>query len=156
MNLIFEIHCDLRELAQSLEADVDDLVVKTAFRIEAEAKTLIQHSSPSGRTYRRGAINKAASRRLLGEGYRLSRKSPGKVVTGYKIHRASAPGQSPATDTGHLANAIGVSQMGRGHAEVNFNAEYAGLLEMGTGRMAARPYVERAIDTVLERTLPNL
>lgn len=156
MRLIFEIQRDLGKLAESLEEDVNEFVVKTAFRIEAEAKALIQHSSPSGRTYRRGAIHKAASKRLVSAGYRISRRSPGKVIVGYKFHRASAPGQPPATDSSNLVNNINARPTGLAQAEVNFNAAYSGLLEFGTGRMAPRPHVERAINMALDRTLPSL
>lgn len=156
MRLIFEIERDLSELAESLGVEVGDFVVTTAYRIEAEAKTLIQHGSPAGRTYRRGAINKAASQRLLSMGFRLSRKSPGRVVAGYNFHRASAPGQPPATDTGNLVNLINAHPTGPASAEVDFNAAYAGLLEMGTGHMAPRPYVGRSIDMALERAMSSL
>jgi hypothetical protein len=137
---------------------LDDFVVTIAMRIEAEAKTLIQQGNPTGRTYKRGAIKKPASQRLLGVGLRPSRTSPGRLVAGYYFHRASAPGEPPATDTGHLANMIGVSQeMGdQVNAVVNFNAAYSSLLETGTTRMAARPYIQRAIDLALDLTLPSL
>lgn len=156
MRLIFDIAGDLSELARGVGEDVDDFVIKTAYDIEGEAKTLIQHGSPSGRTYRRGAINKAVSQRLLNAGFRLSQKSLGKAVIGYKFHRASAPGQSPATDTSNLVNSISAHPTGPSSAEVAFNASYAGLLELGTSRMAPRPYVGRAIDMALARTMPSL
>lgn len=56
-------------------------------------------------------------------------------------HQASAPGESPASDTGRLAGSIRTNY---DHANltgyVNVATEYAEGLEFGTARVAARPY----------------
>lgn len=62
------------------------------------------------------------------------------------LHVASAPGQPPAMDTGNLTNSISMQMIGPLQGRVNINAEYAAYLEYGTVRMAARPYLQPAID----------
>jgi HK97 gp10 family phage protein len=60
-------------------------------------------------------------------------------------HRASAPGESPANRTGTLQRSIGFINYGSGII-IGAEAEYARFLELGTDKMAARPYLKRAID----------
>lgn len=60
-------------------------------------------------------------------------------------HRASAPGQYPATDTGYLASHI-FAQPGSGYADVGTSARYGAFLEFGTSRMAPRPYIEPSLE----------
>jgi phage gpG-like protein len=61
----------------------------------------------------------------------------------YGKHIASAPGESPAIDTGFLANSLQVAEEGL-TAYVGTNAEYAEVLEFGGARMEPRPYFEPA------------
>lgn len=137
--------------------DINDFVLALAYHVEAEAKRRIQQGPKSGRTYRRRAITKSANGAAARElGLRPSRTKPGRAVAGYNFHRASAPGESPATDIGNLVNSIGTSQPQLGVAEVTVNAEYGGFLEFGTSDIAPRLFVQPAIDFVLERQLPAL
>lgn len=56
-------------------------------------------------------------------------------------HQASAPGESPASDTGRLAQSITTSyDPSRITGYVNVSTEYAAALEFGTPRIAPRPY----------------
>lgn len=64
-------------------------------------------------------------------------------------HRASAPGEYPATDTGYLASHI-FAQSGSGFSEVGTTARYGPWLEFGTARMAARPWLGRALEETRE------
>lgn len=61
-------------------------------------------------------------------------------------HRASAPGEPPAPDTGRLRASVS-SEVVRGLDDVTgyvvVNTEYAAALELGTEKMAARPYLSR-------------
>jgi len=75
----------------------------------------------------------------------LSRPGAGRQ---YGRHRASAPGDPPAPDTGALRNATqadtqlrrdGNDLVGR----IVANKEYAAALELGTEKMAPRPYLSR-------------
>lgn len=78
----------------------------------------------------------------------LSRPGTGRLYQrGQTVeHRASAPGEPPAPDTGELRRRIEVEVV-RGRNEVRgvitANVEYAAALEMGTERMRARPFLSR-------------
>lgn len=73
----------------------------------------------------------------------LSRPGTGKV---YGKHRASAPGQPPAPDTGRLRNSVQADQNVRRDGNdlvgrIVANDTKAAALEKGTERMAARPFL---------------
>lgn len=75
----------------------------------------------------------------------LSRPGSGEL---YGKHRASAPGEPPAPDTGRLRAATQADEQVRRDGgdlvgRVVANTEYALPLEIGTERMAARPYLGR-------------
>lgn len=61
-----------------------------------------------------------------------------------KGHVASAPGQPPMNDTSVLANNIETTQEAPLRVKVSSNAPYAIPLELGSSRMAARPYLKPA------------
>jgi HK97 gp10 family phage protein len=62
-------------------------------------------------------------------------------------HQASAPGESPATDTGRLARSITTEyDLQSVSGRVNVSTEYAEDLEVGTPNMEARPYARPALD----------
>lgn len=89
-----------------LRSEMEKVVSSTAFDIERavkEAMLLPKH----GRTYRRGRITKAFSKRLS-KGLRTYQTAKGntRAIVGYKFHRASAPGEAPASDTGSTINSI--------------------------------------------------
>lgn len=75
----------------------------------------------------------------------LSRPGTGEL---YGKHRASAPGEPPAPDTGRLRAATQADPDVRREGDdlvgrVVANTEYALPLEKGTERMAARPFLSR-------------
>jgi phage gpG-like protein len=88
-----------------------DLVTDT----QAFAIQGIQRGPKSGRTYRRGNV----------------------------VHTASAPGQYPATDTGRLASSVRAELPTEASmtARVGTSVAYGPMLEFGTSRMAARPWL---------------
>jgi HK97 gp10 family phage protein len=92
----------------------------TAQELEAAIKLKIQQGTKSGRTYRRGGVS----------------------------HQASAPGQSPATDTGALIGSISHQREGARSYSVGARVSYAAYLEYGTSRMGARPYFRPAIEDI--------
>lgn len=97
-------------------------LTKSAIRIRNDAKLLIKKGPKTGREYRRkGGIK----------------------------HRASAPGEAPASDHGMLASKIlfDVRYDGLG-ASVGTDLQYGEYLEIGTpkGQMAARPYLAPALE----------
>ena len=61
-------------------------------------------------------------------------------------HRASAPGQSPASDTGNLVSKITVKQKSLNVVHVESNADYSAFLEYGTSKMEARPFMFPAFE----------
>lgn len=63
----------------------------------------------------------------------------------YGSHVASAPGEPPAADTGTLMGSFRPIQGAPNVAGIETSVSYAGLLEGGTSRMAARPFRERII-----------
>lgn len=64
-----------------------------------------------------------------------------------RTHRASAAGEPPATDTGFLVNniALKLDVDGLG-ASVESRADYSQFLEFGTSKMAARPFMQPALE----------
>jgi hypothetical protein len=88
---------------------------------------------------------------------RLMRSSPasGRVyLRGGRAHRASAPGEPPAVDTGTLVRNVEaiVGRQGGGwvgETGVLAEAEYAMALEYGTARMAPRPAWRPALQRVI-------
>jgi HK97 gp10 family phage protein len=102
--------------------DFRRILSNIGFAIEAEAK-LLMTGVKTGREYRRRG----------------------------RIHIASAPGESPAVDTGFLINSIQTDVKSDTETVVTIAAEYAEALEFGTENMAARPFVRPAIDSVLKR-----
>jgi len=68
-------------------------------------------------------------------------------ISGGKAHRSSAPGEAPAVDSGELLRSIVFDVRGM---EMEIGAEagapYAELLEEGTSKMKARPFLEPAIE----------
>ncbi len=76
----------------------------------------------------------------------------------HKKHQASAPGEAPATDTGHLVGSSNppVTVTDEGHTvEVRFRQKYALWLEFGTVNMAPRPFLGPAYQKNLPVILIN-
>ena len=111
-------------------------VIKAAFDLEAHAKNAIQTGAKSGKTYKH-------------------KTQKGTVIE----HRASAPGEAPATDFGVLVGSISTvpsSDPTEAEAYVIVAAEYGAALELGRedGSIAARPFLRPAADRV-ERSFPQ-
>lgn len=79
------------------------------------------------------------------------RKSRGGRVyrRGGKRHVASTPGNFPAVDSGRLAGSIGYDAATR-QVRIGAGVEYAGFVNDGTSRMAARPFLEPGVDKTYE------
>jgi HK97 gp10 family phage protein len=108
----------------------------TAEAVRSTAIRSMQSDSKTGTTY------------LRGKGQNLS-----------TTHQASAPGQSPAVDTGGLIRSARVEARDMS-ATLVFGAEYASDLEYGTTKMAARPFLAPAIqanqNTMRDEVLKSL
>ncbi len=95
----------MTEAQKAGEKAAIDAVVETAYAIQGDAVKSIQRGPKTGREYPRGK----------------------------KTHRASAPGEAPASDTGNLARNIRVKvNRSKGEVAVEANTPYAAALEFGT------------------------
>lgn len=83
----------------------------------------------------------------------------GKVRPGRKRakpHRASAPGDAPAVDSGDLRRnrSIEITNTGNGAiGELSVDMEYAEALELGTEKIEPRPFMSRLIAKYTDRIL---
>lgn len=57
----------------------------------------------------------------------------------YGSHKASAPGEAPASETTALERSITVEQIDANTIAIGTNSPYAPILEFGGGRIAPRP-----------------
>jgi len=114
-----ELRKALAEFGINADKELADVVRGTAQNIRTHAIKSIQRGTKSGIEYQK---------------YSPRRK-----------HRASAPGEAPATDTGRLANSIQADIQGK-QATVFTNLEYAPWLEFGTQEMEPRPFMVPAME----------
>lgn len=99
-------------------------IVRGTENVRTHAVRSIQSGQKTGRVYRRRSV----------------------------VHQASAPGESPASDTGRLVQSSGT----RYNPEelegiVFFATAYAAPLEWGTVKMAPRPFLRPALDALREQ-----
>lgn len=133
--------------AASLAPQVGQVVRGTLARIEARAKLSL--SGPKhGLVYRRGRVGRRMTRSLAGAGLRTYQTRGGTLmaIVSYKFHRASAPGEPPATDTGALANSIRAEMLDATNGVVGSALVTAPILEFGGGRLAPRPWLGPAAE----------
>jgi HK97 gp10 family phage protein len=119
----------LAAIARKLPLETQTAVAETLSDIETGVK-LSMREAKSGRFYRRGKD---------------------------RIHLASAAGQAPAIDYGHLIDSIQQklykTVIG---GEVFTNSEYAEPLEFGTRKMAPRPSMAPALEAQRENFYAKL
>ena len=109
---------DLKEFGDQIKRGSDKGLVASALLVQNRARQLIQKGPKSGRWYKRRSIR----------------------------HRASAPGEAPATDTGTLVrNVVADPQPENSSISIHSRAAYSFFLELGTRLMAARPFLVRAL-----------
>jgi len=125
-----EVNAALQAYGKDLGNSMALIVDATALEAVTDARKAIQGPPKTGREYARG-VNKD------------------------KVHRASAPGEAPATDTGGLVISIYNESRGKYAKAIGSRLDYAYYLEFGTFKMAKRPSwipaVERAIPKMLKR-----
>ena len=121
-----KMNADLAAIAKRLNGVAKETPDKIKRRLTVGANTI-----------RNTIIKSMAREKKSGKFYRR----------GGKTHRASAPGEAPAVDSGELLRAIVFDVRGM---EVEIGAEagapYAELLEEGTSKMEARPWLEPAVE----------
>ena len=115
-----KVMSQLGRLNKDLEQPFQEVVKGGGQLIRAEAVKSIQSGAKSGIVY---------------EKYNPRRS-----------HRASAPGQAPASDTGNLVSKIIVKQKTKNVVNVESNADYSAFLEYGTSKMDPRPFMLPAFE----------
>tara|TARA_Y100001972_G_C7564371_1_gene283396 strand:+ start:43 stop:486 length:444 start_codon:yes stop_codon:yes gene_type:complete len=105
---------NLKLLQNGLDKELTNVLRGGGQLIRGEAIRSIQSGPKSGRTY---------------EKYNPRR-----------THKASAPGQAPASDTGNLVSQIMSVADGK-NTLVESRAEYSKFLEFGTSKMLPRPFL---------------
>lgn len=123
---------------------------RVADKLEHRIKATIDNSSPAGRLYRRLAIKGAPIR-----GMKLQRVKGAyhRAVVGYKIHRASAPGQPPAKDTGELYRSISVKRINNISVRARVGVIYARRLDSLTEMN--RPFFDSVVRTYYREEFKN-
>ena len=109
-----EVQKAIQTFGKAIADQVSKAVVATALEALTDVRRAIQGPPKTGREYPRGA-------------------------NGDKIHRASAPGQAPATDTGALVSSTYISRVNSFTQAIGSRLDYAFYLEFGTLRMEPRP-----------------
>jgi HK97 gp10 family phage protein len=109
-----------KKLEKDLEPDFQEIIKGSAQLIRGEAIKSIQTGAKTGIVYQK---------------YNPRRQ-----------HRASAPGQAPASDTGNLVSKIIVKQKTKNITQVESGADYSKYLEYGTSKMEPRPFLFPAFE----------
>lgn len=73
------------------------------------------------------------------------------IQENFSRHSPSAPGEPPGVVTGTLRNSIYTGRIQTGLWRVAAGTKYAAMLEWGTTRMAARPFMRPAARRILPR-----
>jgi hypothetical protein len=142
-----EIGIDTRGLR--LDQAVEEFEEELAYRIVDEARRLIDESKPSGRIYRRGSIKGSRTKEGIEAGLRRSGKT--RMIVGSRFHRASAPGQPLAEDSGESYRDITVRRIGSGNYRVRFGG-WTGYWEFVVPPDLQRPTVMPAIEAAVKKT----
>lgn len=121
----------MKGVPEAIDKELKITLFSCAKHVEGEAKKSITAGGKTGRIYQRRTVT----------------------------HQASAPGEAPASDTGRLVNSIN-SYLNGSKLESFVVAgrglvKYAAMLEFGTRKMAARPFMfpalEKSKDWIRER-----
>ena len=104
----------LEKVKEDLENNMQEVLLGGGQLIRGEAIRSIQTGAKSGKTYKK---------------YNPTR-----------THKASAPGEAPASDTGFLVSNIRVKDQ-KDFVEVRSEASYSKFLEYGTSKMLPRPFM---------------
>ena len=116
----------LRQYDQQAVDRIGDAIIDSALEVQGQAQRLIQRGERSGTARPDGS-------------------------------RSSAPGEPPKTDTGRLVASIDIeTDTDRLGAAVGTNLRYGKHLEMGTTKMAARPWLFPTFERLKPRILSRI
>ncbi len=106
------------EIERRIRLGANRGVLIGAYAVQSRGTELIQNPPKTGRIYARRGVR----------------------------HQASAPGEAPASDTGRLAGSSDVfPNPANVSARINWSAQYAKPLELGTQTIEPRPFARRAL-----------
>ncbi len=139
----------LRKLGADAERYVSDAINATGVELRGDIVKRYQKGPTTGTTYFRVPGEKYMTIRAGSQDGPPVAFIPrgGKQNLSMK-HTASAPGESPATDTGRLASSVVFSRAGRLSAEVETKVAYGPMLEFGTQKIAMRPAWRPAVEAI--------
>ena len=134
---------------KDINSEIKISLNEIALNIHNNAIKLIQRSTKTGRVYTQ-VFRRNKKGRLITVGMRGDSKLGGNLSSS---HKASAGGESPATDTGNLVGKIVIDKATNegDTAFVSSNAKYSRYLEEGTKQMKARPFMEPALEQEQDR-----
>lgn len=152
----------LKKLGADGERAITRAVNATAIEVRGDIVKRYQRGPKTGVTYWRipgddGLFRVYAGKPVDG--------GPNKLVAVFKAdgkqnlspsHTSSAPGESPATDTGRLASATSFKMKGKFSAEVENSVIYGKWLEFGTQKIAPRPAWVPAVEWAAPRYVKRL
>lgn len=115
-----KLNQQLSTIAQGAVSEVDKATVAAGIELRANIVRGIQSGPASGRVYRKSNPN--------------------------RVHRASAPGEFPATDTGRLANNIFFEKLKPGVVSVGSTLIYALYLEYKPPSKGGRPFFRPEVE----------
>jgi hypothetical protein len=130
--MTFNLVLDASQIKGDIAAVASRVIKKVTYDVQATIVTRIQTGPKTGRLYRRRD------------------KKTGRI----RLHRASAPGESPATDHGFLIGSVQVPPfVDPLVGEILVSADYAAYLEQGAPRahLEPRPFIRPAIEDVIRR-----
>lgn len=123
-------------------------------RLEQEFRTsCISGGELLERELKQTLLDAKLTGRVYTEIYRMVNGRPVPVGKRSKPHQASAPGQTPAIDTGALYDSIQSKPVSAGYgnqtrARVTISAVHAYYLEFGTRNMAPRPWIRKTLQYI--------
>lgn len=125
-----ELAAAIRAASEDVKLAAFDVMQATGLELKGDIENSIRRGPATGKVYRK----------------------PGGIT-----HQASAPGEAPMSDEGRLAGSIVYEEIAADTAvEVSSNIAYALALELGTWKMAARPFFRPAIERAQPKFIKRL
>lgn len=132
-----DIGIDVTALVKNAVGNIDMQLRSRAFRAAQElrkAEVQVLRGQRTGKRYKAPASGRV-------------NKKTGQIS--FKQYASSAPGEPPAVRTGTLRSSWRVVVKDKIQPGIESNVKYAGYLEHGTSKMAARPYEKKIIDKAM-------